>query len=218
MIPDKAPPTQSELDDVLALVRADRHASALGRIVRWSDVWADRVRLMVMYREGHHERATELAVALASRGWWDAPVAAMIALGARDAEQRAVAVQLLRSFGIGPSRTVQIPVKKLLDGDLGAWAVYVRGLVHERRLVEVTAAVTLAAGTGRFGPELWSLLAGELLLAGEVALARHVLEEGLTRFPAQPELSDAIAVLDAGRSGGAEPRSVERPSDEGGSS
>ncbi len=211
MTPDKAPPTQSELDDVLALVRADRHASALGRIVRWSDVWADRVRLMIIYREGHHERAAELAVGLASRGWWDAPVAAMIALGARDSEQRAVAVKLLRSFGIGPSQTVQIPVQKLLDGDLGAWALYVRGMVHDGRLVELTGALTLAAGTGRFGPELWSLLAGELLLAGEVALARHVLDEGLARFPAQPELSDAMAVLDAGRFAGVESHSGQSP-------
>ena len=78
------PPSQAELDEVLALVRANRHASAMGRVLRWPDVWADRVRLMILYREGHHERAAEVAVSLAARGWMDASVAAVMALAARD--------------------------------------------------------------------------------------------------------------------------------------
>ena len=185
-------PSQAELDEVLALVRADRHASALGRIIRWPEAWADRVRLMILYREGHHERAAEVAVSLAARGWVDASVVAVIALVAREPKHRDAARAVIEQL----RPTTSVPVDDLVRGDLAAWARYVRVMLQTGRSVEAVAAVTLADGTGSFGAELWALLAGECLALGDVRLARHALAEGLTRFPDHADLGDASALLE----------------------
>ncbi len=202
-------PSQRDLAAALALARSGDHAGAAAKTAGWPDPWRQRVQLVVAYREGQVVRAAAIARELAEAGWWDAPVAAVLTLFAPEPEVRVAAARLVRSWGGGSEQTVELPVAQLLEGNLGAWAVYLRGMVQARRFVDAFAAATLASGTGRFGPELWSMLAGELLLDGEVGMARHALREGLARAPAEPDLIDALAILDDVAAGG--PTAAEEP-------